>query len=90
MTVASVAKGIEVDPRLAGPAGVGNDDYMSELIAKHFNGPVQVTLYRSVPLDRPLHLEWYEQHVAMACDGADVIATIESVPTRTTHPGIRA
>ncbi len=90
MTVASVARGIEVDPRLAGPSGVGIEEHMNELIANHFHGPVQVTLYRSVPLDRLLQLEWYEQHVAMACDGADVIATIEALPRTTTPRGLGA
>ncbi len=43
--------------RFNGPPGIANGGYICGMVAEHDNGPVEVTLRRPTPLERPLQIE---------------------------------
>lgn len=48
---------ITINQRFCGPPEIGNGGYVCGLLAKHINGPAQVTLRAPAPLEQPLTLE---------------------------------
>ncbi|MGH2735651.1 MAG: hypothetical protein ACRDKZ_08725 [Actinomycetota bacterium] len=48
---------VTVDPRFAGPPGVGNGGYVAGLLAEHLAGPIKVRLHAPVPVASTLELE---------------------------------
>ena len=48
---------IIIDPRFCGPRDSGNGGYVCGLLAAHFDGPVEVTLWKPPLLGRSLHLQ---------------------------------
>jgi hypothetical protein len=71
-----VEQQILVDSRFSGPPNRGHGGYLSGLLARHFDAPVEITMTRPIPLNRAIQLEWFE-HVVLLCDGGDLIATGE-------------
>lgn len=45
---------LRIDPRFCGPPGRANGGYLAGLIAAGYDGPIQFTLRRPVPLDTPI------------------------------------
>lgn len=70
---------ITVASRYNGPPGMGNGGVTVGLLSRFLPGPVEVTLRRPVPLDRPLALDEKPGHVALWHDYA-LIASAR--PTR--------
>jgi hypothetical protein len=72
---------LSIDPRFCGPADRANGGYLAGLLARHVEGPLQLTLRRPVPLGRPLHV----QHdpagsVLRVLYGGEVLAEATAAP----------
>ena len=50
-------KTIIIEERFCGPPGMANGGYVSGIMAQALDGPVEVTLRRPIPVERPLRLE---------------------------------
>lgn len=48
---------ITISARFDGPPTTGNGGYVCGLVARHVDGPAEVTLWAPPPLERPLTLE---------------------------------
>lgn len=46
-----------IDARFSGPPGTGNGGYVAGRLAASFDGPVEVSLRRAVPLEKELTVE---------------------------------
>ncbi len=67
-----------IQARFCGPPGMGNGGYVCGRLAAYVEGPVEVTLRRPTPLDRPLEVV-KTQHGVVLMDSATVLA--EAKPT---------
>jgi hypothetical protein len=65
---------VKFDATFNGPPGMANGGYTAGTLAAFFDGPVEVTLRRPVPLERPLDIIESGQAVSLH-DGAAEIAT---------------
>jgi hypothetical protein len=65
---------ISVPSRFRGPPRMGHGGYVAGLLAEQLSGPVQVTLRKPTPLDRPLELRSIEGSALALLDGEVVIA----------------
>lgn len=64
---------VVIHHRFCGPPTSGNGGYTSGILAKHLEGPVEVTLRQPPPLDKPLQLERDGEHLNLK-DGDALIA----------------
>jgi hypothetical protein len=65
---------VVLDRRFNGPPVTANGGYACGIVARHVDGPAQVSLRRPVPLGTPLELERHDDgHVTLHA-GADLIA----------------
>jgi len=69
---------IAVDSRYNGPPGMGNGGYIAGTLSRFFAGPVEVTIRRPVPLDRPLRVQQQPEHVS-AWHEYSLIASVRPV-----------
>jgi len=65
---------ILVEERFCGPPGIANGGYVSGILAQAFDGPVEVTLRRPVPVEHPLRLEHLSDGRVALQDGDDLLA----------------
>lgn len=70
---------ITISERFAGPPGIGNGGYVSGLLARYWDEPVQVTLRRPAPLARPLTITSHPDNSKQLLDGNVLLA--EARPT---------
>ena len=78
-----------VGSRFNGPPGMGNGGFIAGLLSRFFTGPVEVTLRRPVPLDRPLAVDekpetvaiWHEYALIASARHAAFDATIPASVT---------
>ena len=64
---------VTVPARFCGPPGTGNGGYTAGLLARVLEGPVEVTLRRAAPLERPLTVATTAEG-AHLLDGPDLVA----------------
>ncbi|HET8952028.1 MAG TPA: hypothetical protein VFN44_16020 [Solirubrobacteraceae bacterium] len=65
---------VVVERRFNGPPASANGGYACGLVARHVDGPAQVSLRRPVPLDVPLELERHDDGHVTLHDGEVLIA----------------
>ena len=65
---------VVVERRFNGPPASANGGYACGLVARHVDGPAQVSLRRPVPLDVPLDLERHDDGHVTLHDGELLIA----------------
>ncbi len=65
---------VVVDPRFNGPATSANGGYACGVVARHVDGPAEVTLRRPVPLGRELELERHADGHVTLHDGETLVA----------------
>src|SRR3712207_5901094 len=70
---------ISIPASFNGPRASGNGGYSAGAVANFLDGPVEVTLRRPVPLDKPLEVR-ADGGSAALLDGEDVVAEGRSVP----------
>ena len=69
---------IIIDSRHRGTAGrVGG--LLRNLLADQFDGPIEVSVRRMPRSSGPVWLEWFEENLALVCDGEHVIATVQQM-----------
>jgi hypothetical protein len=61
---------VAIAARYNGPPGMGNGGVTAGLLSRFFAGPVEVTLRRPVPLDRPLAIDEKPDHIGLWQDYA--------------------
>ena len=74
-----MAETVIVPARFNGPLANGNGGYSAGIAAAMLEGPVEATLRRPVPLDRPLAASVERSAVALL-DGEDLIVEAREVP----------
>lgn len=60
MSPTATTAALVVEPRYNGPLTSANGGYACGLVARHVDGPAEVTLRRPVPLETTLHLERHD------------------------------
>lgn len=65
---------VVIDKRFCGPAGAGHGGYVCGVVAGLVGGPVEVTLRRPVPLDRPLQVRRVDGGGVELRDGEALLA----------------
>jgi hypothetical protein len=68
---------IAVERRFNGPLTSANGGYACGLVARHVDGPAEVTLRRPVPLETPLELERHDDGRVTLHDGGTLLAVGE-------------
>jgi hypothetical protein len=76
---------IHIQRRFCGPSDSGNGGYVGGLLASRLRGPVEVTLSRPLPLNRPLRVD-EEPDVIRLLDGDSVLATAVRSETELPEP----
>jgi hypothetical protein len=56
---------VAVGSRYNGPPGMGNGGFTAGILSRFFEGPVEVTIRRPVPLDRPLAVDEKPEHIGL-------------------------
>lgn len=74
MSPTATTTSVVVERRFNGPPASANGGYASGLVARHVDGPAQVSLRRPVPLDVPLELERHDDGHVTLHDGGLLIA----------------
>lgn len=69
---------VVIPSNCAGPPSIGHGGYVSGLLARHVDGPVQVTLRKPAPLDVELDITETEPGLWSLRNGDDVIASATS------------
>jgi hypothetical protein len=65
---------VTVERRFNGPPASANGGYACGLVARHVDGPAEVSLRRPVPLETPLEVERHEDGSVTLHDGAELLA----------------
>lgn len=66
-------KTIIIEEQFCGPPGMANGGYVSGIMAQALDGPVEVTLRRPIPVERPLRLEPLSDGRVALQDGDDLL-----------------
>ena len=74
------AETITIPRRFNGPLESGNGGYSSGVLAGFADGPLEVSLRRPVPLDRPLEIRRGEDGGVLAVDGDELVAEGRPAP----------
>ena len=74
MSPTATTAAIAVEPRYNGPLTSANGGYACGLVARHVDGPAEVTLRRPIPLATPLELERHDDGHVTLHDGETLLA----------------
>ncbi len=74
MSPTATTEAIAVEPRYNGPLTSANGGYACGLVARHVDGPAEVTLRRPIPLATPLELERHDDGHVTLHDGETLLA----------------
>lgn len=72
--MSNLQKTILIQEPFCGPPGMANGGYVSGIMAQAFDGPVEVTLRRPIPVEHPLRLHRLDDGRVALQDGDDLLA----------------
>ena len=81
-----VLERLAIEPRFCGPPDTADGGYVAGRLARHLDGPVEVTLRAPTPLERELRIETNDTGDLVLLDGPTTLAQARRAPVELEPP----